>query len=192
MLSKKVELWFALFTAALSCLAFFFWIPNDTETGLIETYRRQTFVGDAFIPTVAVGSIALCAFVQVLLLVFNSDENSTSAELFDGAAVALYIKVSLVIVLSLVLMFWAGPIAVSVFGPGGEEPLSYRQLRATFPWSLIGFFLGGICLVAGVTRLIEGRFIAISLMTAVAAVIFLIIVFQVPFDGMLLPPNGDF
>ena len=89
-------------------------------------------------------------------------------------------------------MYWAGPLALGLFGPSGEEAATYRQMRSTLPWKYIGYILGGFTLVFGVTSLIEGRITLRRAISSILAVAFLILLFDVPFDTILLPPNGDF
>ena len=97
-----------------------------------------------------------------------------------------------VIALSLIVMFWAGPLALALFGPLGDEPVTYRQVRSLFPWKYIGFALGAFTLVFGLTSLIEGRIRWVRVFSSFLVVLALILIFDVPFDTILLPPNGDF
>ncbi|MCP5076022.1 MAG: hypothetical protein GY947_22360, partial [Rhodobacteraceae bacterium] len=95
--------------------------------------------------------------------------------------------VALIIAVSLVLMFWLGSLAVSVF----EDESSYRAMRDTVPYKYLGFLVGGSSLMIGLISLIEGSIRPQRVVLAVAAVVLLIVVFDVPFDSLLLPPNGD-
>ncbi|MDF9301965.1 hypothetical protein P5P81_05265 [Tritonibacter mobilis] len=97
-----------------------------------------------------------------------------------------------IIAVALLLMFWAGPLAVAMFAQGGEETVSYRQLRAAVPWKYIGFFLGGFTMVFGLISFIEGRMSRRAAVFGLLSVAGLITLFDVPFDNILLPPNGDF
>jgi hypothetical protein len=65
-------------------------------------------------------------------------------------------------------------------------------MRSTFPWKYIGFVLGGFTLVFGLTSLIEGRLSWVRVISSLLAVLGLILIFDLPFDTILLPPNGDF
>ena len=97
-----------------------------------------------------------------------------------------------IVATSFALMFWAGPAALALFGPAGDEAVTYRRMRSTVPWKYIGFVLGGFVLVFGITSLIEGRMRLKRALSSILAVIVLILIFDVPFDTILLPPNGDF
>jgi len=87
----------------------------------------------------------------------------------------------------LLMMRWAGPLASWVAGSEAE----YRLLRTTAPWKWIGFALGGVTLVTGTIAAIERRLTLRAWLIGIGAVALLIAVFDLPFDDLLLPPNGD-
>ena len=82
-------------------------------------------------------------------------------------------------------MRWAGPISAHLFGE------DYRSLRDTVPWKYIGYFSGGILMIFGLISMMEGRMRWRTLIISILAVVFLIIVYDLPFENLLLPPNGD-
>ncbi|MFK7964941.1 MAG: hypothetical protein AB8C46_13340 [Burkholderiaceae bacterium] len=179
-----------LFLGAV-CLVFalivlFIWIPLDIETGVIETVRRRLVVGDSLAPTVA----AVFVLLGGLLLIITegrapSQAAITSANLrFLGSVLGL-------LLLALLLMRYAGPLAAHLIGAGRDQSLEYRLLRDTVPWKYIGFISGGGLLVAGTIAIIEGRLSMRALRIAVVAVIVMIAIYDLPFDDLLLPPNGD-
>ncbi len=190
MLGRTVEIWIAIAFLALGLLAAFLWVPLDSETPPIYDFRRQTYIGDAMLPMVAAAGIAICAAVH-LFLSWRRRRNQASPP-FDTLTGAFFALFFAIIAVSLLLMFWAGPAALALFGPSGEEPLTYRQMRSTWPWKYIGYVLGGFTMVFGVTSLIEGRMTLRRAISSILAVVFLILLFDVPFDTILLPPNGDF
>lgn len=191
MLSRTVEIWIALVCLALSLLAVFVWVPFDSETPPIYTFRRQTFIGDAMLPMVAAGGIAIFAAIHLITSLRRSESARQDAP-FDALTVVFFALFAAILGGALVLMFWAGPAALALFGPSGEEPVTYRQMRSTVPWKYIGFVLGGFVLVFGVTSLVEGKMSVQRALYSIIAVIALIVIFDVPFDALLLPPNGDF
>ena len=73
MLSRKTELILGTIFLVLGLLAVFAWIPLDSETGMIETFRRQTTMGDAFLPTVAGALMAICAVLHLLMSYRRTD-----------------------------------------------------------------------------------------------------------------------
>lgn len=164
---------FALVIAAL-------WVPLDVETGLIEKVRRRVTIGDALAPTVAAAFIGLGGLLLMLAPGRNGDERLSGRNL---RFLALLLSG---LVAALLLMRWAGPLAVAVLDAG-----EYRLLRDTAPWKWIGFALGGFALVAGLIVWIEGRLSLRALLVAAGAVLALIAVFDLPFEDLLLPPNGD-
>ena len=88
--------------------------------------------------------------------------------------------------LSMAAMRWAGPIVTHLF------QADYRSLRATFPWKYIGYFLGGIAMIFGLIGMMEHRLRWRILIISIVAVLVMILIYDVPFENLLLPPNGDF
>ena len=85
-------------------------------------------------------------------------------------------------------MRWTGPAAVALFGPEG---VGYRALRDTVPWKLIGFLCGGTVMILGPIVLVERRLRWQAVAVAVVATVAMIVIYDLPFDDLLLPPNGD-
>ncbi len=170
----------------LALAGLFLWIPQDTGTGLIVRVRRQVSIGDALAPTIA---FTLMAIGGVLLLIeqrkHSSSEVTLAPFLHTGSLVA-------VIVLGLLFMRHAGPGFLRVAEWFGATETEYRLLRETFPWKYIGYFLGGVTVIGGMASLSAGRLQARTVLIAVAVTIVLISLVDVPFDDLLLPPNGDY
>lgn len=162
------------------------WIPLDVQTGLIEKIRRQVVIGDALAPTVAAFFLVIGGGLLVL-----TERNSPDQANPSLSAIAFTALLVAVICVSLVVMRYAGPAAVYLVNAvqGGE--LEYRLLRDTAPWKYIGFFLGGTMMISGIIMMVEGRVSTKALSAAILAVIVMIIIYDVPFDDLLLPPNGD-
>lgn len=158
----------------------FVWIPLDTDTWLVERSRGRYVVGDSLAPTLAAVFILISG---LMLLVERRDSDpSLNAEnlKFIGAMVVIGVA-------GILVMRWAGPISVAVFGGDSE----YRLLRDTAPWKYIGFALGGIVMVLGMIAFVEERFSLRALVIAIVAVAGIIALYDLPFDDVLLPPNGD-
>ncbi|MBU2980484.1 hypothetical protein KO498_01540 [Lentibacter algarum] len=168
----------------LGCIAFalilaFIWIPLDTETWLVERKRGRYIVGDSLAPTLAAGFI-LMAGVMLLFERHSPDYHPSRQNLvFIGA-------ISIVGVIGILLMRWAGPVAASLVA--AEE---YRLLRDTAPWKYIGFVLGGGTMVFCIVAFVEQRATWRALWVTLVAVIGIIVLYDLPFDDVLLPPNGD-
>lgn len=164
----------------------FVWIPLDTQSGMIERVRRQVVIGDALAPSVAAGFLLIGG---LLLVLFERDDPNQPRLM---AKPLLFLLSAMGIIgLSLLVMRYAGPTAVMLTNLGLDEPREYRLLRDAAPWKYIGFFLGGTGLIAGLIALVEGRFRTRAVIIAVLAVVAMIVIYDVPFDDLLLPPNGD-
>ena len=192
MLGRQAEIAISLIFLILGLIAVFVWVPMDSETGMTDTFRRQTNIGDAFMPMISAGVMVICAFAQLVVNFRRKGADDTENRAIDGSAFAFLVQFAGITTLSLVLMYWAGPIAVQLFGPGeGADALTYRQLRSTYPFKLVGFALGGFSLIFFMTSLIEGSFKRTRVISSLIAVLVLIAVFDLPLDNVLLPPNGD-
>ena len=192
MLDRKVELYFALVMLALGVAAAVFWVPLDSETPPIYTFRRQTYIGDAMLPMVAAVGISIFAAIHLALTSMRPNRDSEQRP-FDGMTGLFFLLFFGILAVSFLLMYWAGPIAVELFVSGnGEDAVTYREMRGTAPWKYLGFILGGFTMVFGITTLIEGKATVRRALSSILAVAVLMLLFDVPFDTILIPPNGDF
>ncbi len=187
MTPHQTEIAFALFALCFGLAALGIWIPWDVDTGMIETFRRQTIIGDAFLPVLAAAAIAICALLQLIAVLLR---RSTPSDAFKSAPLSrsdlMLLGIFLaVIAASLLVMFWAGPL-LSFWNENG-----YRGLRGHIPFKYTGFFLGGTVMLTGLISIIEGRLRPRIPVISALATTFLIVLFDLPFDSILLPPNGD-
>ncbi|NRB05142.1 MAG: hypothetical protein HRU30_17965 [Rhodobacteraceae bacterium] len=169
--------WLALFFLAFALFVIFVWAPLDTDTGLVEKVRRKFVVGDAMGPTVAGVFIAIGS-----LLVFL---RSGTAKSLSSENVFWLTALFGLFVLSLVTMRYAGPVALAWTESG------YRPLRATAPWHYIGFLLGGTLLVGGLTSLAKRQLSMRDFAVGFATALAIALLYDLPFDDLVLPPNGD-
>lgn len=167
----------------------------DVETGIIEKVRRQVTLGDAFAPTVAAIIIGLGGILLLLertpsdLQQPDNHTNKKSLSQHLCMADALHaIVVLLVVAVSLWLMRYVGPFVLSVVEGDTAE---YRLLRDTVPWKYLGFIAGGVWLIVSLIAMAERRVRWQHFVIALLAVIILIAFYDIPFDDLLLPPNGD-
>lgn len=163
------------------------WIPMDTATGLVEQVRRRVEIGDALAPTVAAAFVLIGGLVLVLAPGSEKPDDAPLRAIFGFAAAMLAI-----LVLGFVLMLYAGPLALWLAEAGGDAPREYRLLRNSFPWKYIGFVSGGVLAISGTISLAERRASLHALAIGVLAVLGMIALFDLPFDDLLLPPNGDY
>lgn len=184
--TSRNNLYLGIFVLGFAVVLLAIWIPLDTQTGIIEKVRRQVVIGDALAPTVA----ALFLIIGGVLLVLT-ERNAPDQPKPAGSAIAFTAILLAIICVNLIVMRFAGPITVSLINAlqGGE--LEYRLLRDTAPWKYIGFFFGGTMMISGMITVVEGRFSPKALVAGILAVIAMIVIYDVPFDDLLLPPNGD-
>ena len=163
----------------LALCALVIWIPTDIETGLVEQLRRQVRIGDAMLPVLGLGFVILGG---LMTLAFQRADTPG----LDRANLIYVLKLGSVLLFALVLMRWLGPALAAVFA---EQ--DYRALRDTVPWKYIGFLFGSVAFVAGLMAVVEGRITATGLIIGLMAALALIAIYDLPFDDLLLPPNGD-
>ncbi|WP_419906996.1 hypothetical protein [Hoeflea sp.] len=172
--------------AAFALLLIFVWIPLDTDTGLIEKVRRQVTIGDALAPTVA----GLFLLIGGLILILF-ERNAPDQPEIDLVNLGFMAVVFVLLASSFLVMRYGGPALVALVNLSRETPLEYRLLRDSAPWKYTGFFFGGTLMIGGLISLVEGRVTPRAVLTGVIAVLVMIAIYDLPFDDLLLPPNGD-
>ena len=180
----RTDLTIGIAVVAISLLVAFVWIPFDVETGIFEKVRRRIEIGDAFAPTLAAGLLALGG----LLLVTEALRSTSFTRLSASSLVFAAGLLAAFVVFHLLLM-WTGTALVALFGTDGAE---YRLLRDTVPWKYAGFLLAGSALITGLIAFVERRLTLQGLVIGLTATFGLILLYDVPFGDLLLPPNGDF
>lgn len=182
---EHTNVYLSLFFAVVAACLVLVWVPLDTGSGLIETLRRQVTIGDALAPTLA-GVLIFIGAVMVFFQPRGTYPNGISVAnlLFLAALLTIFS-------ISFALMRWAGPLAAAIADFTLSQDIGYRLRRDMVPWKYIGFILGGVMLVASLIGAIEGRLTLRALLLALITVSGLIGIFDLPFDDLLLPPNGD-
>lgn len=178
--------WVGAICVVLALAILFIWIPLDVESGILEKVRRRVEIGDAMAPTLA-GSIILIAG----LLLFFTHYRESGTGFLSAANLGYLFWLFVILIASLSIMRWAGELIVGLLNLVGSELGPYRNLRDTVPWKFIGFFFGGTGLIAGLIYSIERRFNLRAIGVAISVTLFLIVVYDLPFDDLILPPNGD-
>ena len=169
----------------VACIAFalltaFVWVPLDTNTWLVERARGRFTVGDSLAPTLA----AVFILVAGLMLLREGGGDGRRPSLQNLRYIGIMILFGAV---AMLLMRWVGPLLTPVMTDGGE----YRLLRDTPPWKYLGFAIGGGFLVCAMVSLVEEKVSAKALLIGVVAVAGIILLYDLPFEDVLLPPNGD-
>ena len=177
----------------LSAVTLLLWIPYDIESGVMVVERRSVEVGDAMAPT-ASAIIVLILSLALTLAQFFAGRDDVSKEPKIGLTrsnLQNLLAMAVTVVGSLFVMVYAGPLSVSALQSAGFDLPEYRLLTDTIPYKYIGFASGGFLLVFGLISWVEGRPSWRAAATAIGAVLALIFVYDVPFDSLLLPPNGS-
>ena len=173
----------ALTGCAFALLALLAWIPLDVDTGVIDVWRRNVRIGDAMLPVFSAAGMAVAgAVIGVRSLMQNSGAASGAIDL------AFLGWLGLTLVAGLALMLLTGPVVAWIV-TGGETP--YRVLRATAPWKYLGFLLGGSVMTFGLMALSLHRPSWRLAALAFVATLVIALLYDLPFDTLQLPPNGD-
>lgn len=165
---------------AFAATLLLFWLPGGTDTGLYEIRRGKFTIGDALAPAFAGTVMAVAG----LLLLFGP--KARDAPKLDTGHVKFLSAMIAIVLAGMVLMRWTGPAATMLFADD-----DYRLLRDTVPWKYLGFASGGFVIVAGASAVVEGRFSRSAALAGIVAVLLIIALYDLPFDDLLLPPNGD-
>ena len=167
-------------------LLIFVWIPQDVESGVIEKVRSRKEIGDAMAPLMAA---CLLLFSGILLIVTTLKTQSSS---FLSSGNLLYtLALSTGAVMIFVIMRWSGPVAVFTLSHLGVDVEDYRLLRDTPPWKYIGFVLGGTITICALIGFVERRLSWQHLLIGFCASLSIALLYDLPFDNLLPPPNGD-
>lgn len=164
---------------ALGLVLALLWAPLDAENGVVFTRRGKYSIGDGLAPVVA-GAVLMIAGVLLLLGPREKDAPRLPGRSFGYLALLI-----LLAAISFGLMRYTGPLLAL-----GQEG-GYRPLRADLPWKYIGFLLGGTVFVAGLISLVEGRLSWRAVLIGLGSAAVIALAYDLPFEDLLLPPNGD-
>ncbi len=159
------------------------WIPADIDTGVIDVWRRSVRIGDAMLPTFAALGILISAAAIGLRALLNRPGTG-----LQTISLVFLAWSAVILALSITLMMFTGP-ALTALWYGSEVP--YRRLVTTAPWKYSGFVLGGAALVACFTALVRHRFSWRNVLIGLIAALLIALMYDLPFDNLYLPPNGD-
>ena len=156
------------------------WVPLDSETGIVEKVRGRQVIGDALAPTVA-GVVLILAGAGLLAGAVRHPAPPS----MHRSNLGFLLSFAVCTALALAVMRYAGPLAAEL--TVGD----YRPLRDETPWKYIGFVAGGGLLIFGLIALVERRLSLRRLALAAAIAIGVALIYDLPFEDLLLPPNGD-
>ena len=177
---------------AAACLALagallLVWIPLDAETGILERVRGRTRIGDSLAPVVAAATLGLAG----LLLLLESRRDSAVGDRTDWRAARFLLALLALFAVVVGVFRWTGPLAVWLAGAFNSEWTEYRPLRDSVPWKYLGFCGGGFLLVFVSVAMAERKVALRTVWLAVLAPLLIALLYDLPFDDLLLPPNGD-
>ena len=182
----------AFFLCLFSLVTLGVWIPSDVETGLIETSRYATNIGDALYPSfiaILLCFLSVALLMQEYLIKQSTDENvpndDKSYELFYTI-----FTIFTILLISMLLIVSAGNVLTKITNIIGITDNTYRQLSATAPYKYTGISLGGFFLVFSLISWVQQEITLRAAGIAAGMVLILIFAYDVPFDTLLLPPNG--
>ena len=175
---------------AVTCLfaiaALLLWLPNDIDSGLIEKVRRRHQIGDMLAPAMALTIMLLGG----AWLALSSNRAALGKVAGPARAILIFIGIAGA---SLLLMRFTGPGIIWLDETVGlvEVGTGYRPLRDTLPWKFSGFLAGGSVLIWALSAYADHQWSWRRL--GIGLVIALIIgaAFDLPFEDLILPPNGD-
>ena len=159
----------------------FWWAQVDSDTGVAEKIRGRWSVGDALAPTAA-GAVIAVSGLFVLLGGWFRGRGDDGLTVANARYLATFI---IIIAVGFACIRYAGPLAADVLGR------DYRALRDEVPWKYIGFVLGGGGMIFALMTLAEGRARMGRFVLAFAIATGLALIYDLPFEDLLLPPNGD-
>lgn len=177
--SFNSDRWLGLCAVVVALIVACVWVPMDISTGVVEKVRRATVLGDSMGPVIA----ACVIFLGGVMLLASPAQDTPALSRQNVVWIGLLLGA---LTVSLLLMRWLGPALAMLLA---DQP--YRNLRSTLPWTYLGYVAGGGFMVFALTSLAANRpawrFALIGLVTALAFAL----LYDLPFDDLLLPPNGD-
>jgi hypothetical protein len=183
----------AIFFIIASLISLLVWIPNDIETGVIERFRRQITIGDAMAPTMVAWGVLFVSIALLIDAILSSRAPRASENsVMDAQSFVFLFKLTIVIIIALLLMYYGGPLLVDFLNLVNGESNNYRLLKGSPPYKYIGYILGGFVMVFGSIGVVENKFSTNGAWLPIIAVTVLTLLYDVPFDNLLLPPNGDY
>ena len=169
-----------------SCLVLFVWTPLDVTSGAFLEARRQHLIGDSFAPLVAGALIGLSG---IMLVTF--ERKAPSKGTLSPAEIRFVAGIIAILALGLLAMSCTGPILLSIANWITGQELEYRLLRDEAPWKYIGYFTGGTIIVGGLMAKVHRQITIKYLIVGVISALVIAALLDLPFDDLLLPPNGD-
>lgn len=162
-----------------------FWIPADIDTGLVETVRRRNVIGDSLAPSFAMILIGISA----LSLIRRSGDDTVFTN--QGKWHRPFLFFIIVFICVLLLMRYTGPLIIAIINSFAEGDLTYRNLRNIRPLKYVGYVAGGTFLLCSFSHFMDKSLNRKRALLFFGISIAIALFFDLPFEDILLPPNGD-
>ena len=162
------------------------WIPFDIDSGIASKVRGRSKIGDAMAPTVA----AVILGVAGLSLLFSSKKHESS-ERIEWSSIVFILGISALILTTCFIMAVFGPLIVSLSQQFITDLPDYRSLRNAIPWKYLGLLAGGSFMLVSFFVITGYGSWQRRIIVAFLATLALAMAYDLPFDDLLLPPNGD-
>ena len=162
-----------------------FWIPADIDTGLVENVRRRNVIGDSLAPSFAMILIGISA----LSLIRRSGDDAVFTN--QGKWHRPFLFFTIVFICVLLLMRYTGPLIIAIVNSFAESDLTYRNLRNIRPLKYVGYVAGGTLLLCSFSHFMDKSLNRKRALLFFGISIAIALFFDLPFEDILLPPNGD-
>lgn len=127
--------------------------------------------------------------MQEYLIKQSTDENVANGDKSYGRFYAIF-TIFTILLISMLVIVSAGNVLTKITNIIGITDNTYRQLSATAPYKYTGISLGGFFLVFSLISWVQQEITLRAAGIAAGMVLILIFAYDVPFDTLLLPPNG--
>ena len=189
------DIGFGVFVLAGALLSLFVWFPADIPTGFFFTNAiGREEPGDAFFPIILATLLAILSTIQLILALFKyrTDDPSLAPAVLTFKNFRFLLLFSVIMAAGLAVMYWLGPMTVSLLNAWGGIDADYRQLTDTAPYKYIGYVIGGFLMTITLIAWTEGEIRPRSILAVLITLAVAIIIFDVVLKNVLLPPNADF
>jgi len=144
-------------------------------------------------PTMVAWAILLVSIALLIDTALRSRfQNVIENSIMDAQSFRFLLNMMTVIIISLLFMLYSGPLLVDFINLINGENDNYRLFKGSIPHKYFGYILGGFIMVFGSIGVVENKFSANGAWLSIIAVAVLTFLYDVPFDNLLLPPNGDY
>lgn len=189
------DIGFGVIVLAGALLSLFVWFPADIPTGFFFTNAiGREEPGDAFFPIILATLLSILSAIQLVSALFkNRTEDLPSAPAVLTLQNLRFLLIfAFIMFAGLSVMYWLGPMTVSLLKALGIIDADYRQLTDTAPYKYLGYVVGGFLMTIILIAWTEGQIRPRSILAVLITLTVAIIIFDVVLKNVLLPPNADF